>query len=75
MPQIIIHLTDLEYKKVQKAMQHNGKNDLENETLSGTEIKISMSPFGHFLEISGHQSVDIDNVVVEIVMSEIIKRP
>lgn len=65
MPQIIIHLTDNEYQKVKEVLEHNGRTDLENETFSGTEIKLEMSSFGHFLKISGYQKCEINNVWVE----------
>lgn len=65
MPQIIIHLTDVEFRKVQEALQYNGKTDLENETFSGTEINVAMSPYGNFLTLKGYQQCEIENVSVE----------
>lgn len=66
MPQIIIHIDEKQLKQLESVMKNNGQTDSENETFSGTEIKISMSAFGHFLEISGYKSEDLGNVVVEI---------
>lgn len=66
MAKITIHLDEKQLEKLQFALQNDGKNNLENETFSGTEIKISMSSFGHFLEISGYKSEDLGNVLVEI---------
>lgn len=66
MAKINIHLDKKQLKKLQSVLQNDGKNNLENETFSGTEIKISMSSFGHFLEISGYKSEGLGSVVVEI---------
>jgi len=66
MPQIIIHIDEKQLKQLESVMKNNGQTDLDNETFSGTEIKISMSAFGHFLEVSGYKSEDLGNVVVEI---------
>lgn len=65
MPQITIHLTDQEYQKIQETMNHNGKTDLGNESFSGTEIRIEMTPFGNFLKIKGYKECEIDLVGVE----------
>lgn len=66
MPQIIIHIDEKQLKQLESVMKNNGQTDIKNETFSGTEIKISMSAFGHFLEVSGYKSEDLGNVVVEI---------
>lgn len=65
MPQIIIDLTEEEYKKIKKTINYNKKNDLDNESFSGTEIKIEMSPFGNFLKIKGYNECEIEFVGVE----------
>ena len=65
MPQIIIHLDDDEFQKVQETLQQNGKIDLDNETFSGTEIKVAMSPYGNSLTLKGYQQCEIENVCVE----------
>lgn len=65
MPQIIIHLTDGEFQKALETLQYNGKIDLENETFSGTDINVAMSPYGSFLTINGYQKCEIENVWVE----------
>lgn len=66
MPQIIIHIDEKQLKQLESVMKNNGQTDSENETFSGTEIKISMSAFGHFLEVSGYKLEDLGNVVVEV---------
>lgn len=66
MPEIIIHLTDKEFEKIQNSISHNGKTDLEHETFSGTELKIGLTPFGNFLEVKGYTNCEIDNVLVEL---------
>ena len=65
MPQIIIHLTDDEFQKIKETLRYNGKIDLDNETFSGTEIKVAMSPYGNFLTLKGYQQCEIENVSVE----------
>lgn len=66
MPKIIIHIDKNQLKQIESVMKNNGQTDSENETFSGTEINISMSAFGHFLEVSGYKSKDLGNVVVEV---------
>lgn len=65
MPEIIIHLTDKEFLRVQNTISNNGNTDLANETFSGTELKIGLTPFGNFLEVKGYTNCEIDNVLVE----------
>ena len=65
MPEIIIHLTDKEFEKVQNTISNNGNTDLAHETFSGTEIIISLTPFGNSLEVKGYTNCEIDNVLVE----------
>lgn len=65
MPQIIIDLTEEEYQKIKKTINYNKKNDLDNESFSGTEIKIEMSPFGNFLKIKGYNECEIQNVGIQ----------
>jgi hypothetical protein len=65
MPEIIIHLTDKEFKKVKNTISYNGKTDLEHETFSGTELKIGLTPFGNFLQVKGYITCEIENVLVE----------
>lgn len=62
MPQIIIDLNEEDYKKIKKTINYNKKNDLDNESFSGTEIRIEMSPFGNFLQIKGYSECEIQNV-------------
>lgn len=62
MPKIIIDLTEEEYQMIRKTINHNGKTDLDNETFSGTEIKIEMSPFGNSIKIKGYNECEIQNV-------------
>ena len=62
---IVIHLTDKEFEKVQNTISNNGNTDLVNETLSGTELKIGLTPFGNFLEVKGYITCEIENVLVE----------
>lgn len=65
MPKINIDLTEEEYQMIKKTINHNGKTDLDNETFSGTEIKIEMSPFGNSLKIKGYNICEIEFVGVE----------
>lgn len=65
MPEIIIHLTDKEFQKVQNTISHNGNTDLAHETFSGTEINIALTPFGNILEVKGYTNCEINDVLVE----------
>jgi hypothetical protein len=65
-PKLIVHLDEQQLEQLKSILNYNGKVDLENETFSGTELKIMMSPMGHFLEASGYQKCDIGNVCVEL---------
>lgn len=65
MPKIIIDLTEVEYQMIKKTINHNGKTDLDNETFSGTEIKIEMTPFGNYLTVKGYEECKIEFVGVE----------
>lgn len=65
MPKIEIHLNKAQYKKLKAILNYNGNTDLSNETYSGKEIILGLTPFGNTLEIKGYQSEDLGVVKVE----------
>ena len=66
MAKIILHLDDFQFQKLETILSNNGQTDLNNETFSGTEICVGISPYGHFLDVSGYKSESIGEISVEL---------
>lgn len=51
MAKISIELDDNQLKDFKKIIAKNRSEDLDNETFSGVEIIVSITAFGHYLEL------------------------
>lgn len=65
MPYIKIHLTEHQLRALIYTLEYNSGLDLQEETFGSTDLEISMSPFGHFMQVKGYKISDLGEVQVE----------
>lgn len=64
MAKISIELDDNQFKKFKKIIGQNRSEDLENETFSGIEIIVSITAFGHYLDLKTDKEFELGEVFV-----------
>lgn len=64
MAKISIELDDKQLKDFKKIIAKNRSEDLDNETFSGVEIIVSITAFGHYLELKTDKNFEIGEVFV-----------
>jgi len=64
MAKISIELDDNQLKEFKKIIAKNRSEDLDNETFSGVEIIVSITAFGHYLELKSDEKFEIGEVLV-----------
>jgi len=64
MAKISIELDDNQLKDFKKIIAKNRSEDLDNETFSGVEIIVSITAFGHYLELKTDKNFEIGEVFV-----------
>lgn len=64
MAKISIELDDNQLKDFKKIIAKNRSEDLDNETFSGVEIIVSITAFGHYLELKTDKNFKIGEVFV-----------